>query len=59
MAVDITQEFRQLIRKLPEEWLRNMRIELNSPNNSKVVTQAMVITIDAELLRRKWSRDLG
>lgn len=59
MAVNIAPEFRRLIRKLPEDLLRNMRIKLNNLNDSKAATQAMIITIDAELLRRKWSRDLG
>ena len=59
MAVDIAPEFRRLIRKLPEDLLRNMRIKLNSLNDFHVSTQKMIVTIDAELLRRKWSRDLG
>lgn len=58
MAVNIAPWFRRLIRKLPEDLLRNMRIKLNSLNDSQAATQAMIITIDAELLRRKWSRDL-
>ncbi len=59
MAYDMAPWFKQLIRKLPEERLHNMRIKLNSLNDSHVSTQKMIVTIDAELLRRKWSRDLG
>lgn len=59
MAYDIAPKFGRLIRKLPELYLRDMRMNLSGMNNLSAGTQAMIVAVDAELLRRKWSRDLG
>lgn len=59
MGKDIAPAFRRLIRKIPEWWLCDLRTKLSSLNDPSKATQAMIVTINAELLRRKWSRDLG
>lgn len=59
MRKDIAPEFRRLIRKIPEGWLWDMRIKLDNLNDPSKATQAIILDINVELLRRKWSRDLG
>lgn len=59
MPKDIAPDFRHLIRIIPESWLYDMRSCFISPKNFSESRQQMVFEINVELLRRKWSRDLG
>ena len=59
MHNDIAPDFRHLIRIIPEHWLYNMRHSLKMLKDSSKATQQMIFEINVELLRRKWSRDLG
>ena len=59
MAKDIAPDFRHLIRIIPEYWLYDMRFRLASPEDSSKAIQQMIFEINAEFLRRKWSRGLG
>lgn len=59
MAKDIAPDFRHLIRIIPESWLYDMRFRLVGLEDSSKAIQQMIFEINVELLRRKWSKDLG
>lgn len=59
MGKDIAPDFRHLIRIIPESWIYNMRFRLVSLKDSSKAIQQMIFEINVELLRRKWSKDLG
>lgn len=59
MVNEIAPAFKRLIRKMPEWWLYDLRMKLDNLADASAGTQSMIIAIDAELLRRKWSRDLA
>ena len=55
---DAAIEFRRVIRKLPEQWIRDMRLYLSESGSRSKVIQKIILTISVELLRRKWTKDL-
>lgn len=59
MPKDIAPYFRRLTRIVPESRLYDMRSRLISLKDSSKATQQMILEINVELLRRKWSKDLG
>lgn len=52
---DIGDDFRRLIRKLPKISLVHLRKEFIEKGTKCAAIESMIVTLSAELLRRKWS----
>lgn len=54
MGRDIAQDFRKIITIVPDDLLEDMRREFQNSGSGSKAMKAVILTLSAELLRRKW-----